>query len=142
MRVLGLDPGRRRIGVALSDQLGLTAQPVTTVERGSNSETLDRIRVALGGAAVDLVVVGLPLRLDGTEGGSARQARRFAELVGQALEVPVEMWDERMTTVQAERVLKEAGLRRERRAGLRDRVAAAIMLQSFLDAKGACPDGD
>lgn len=135
MRVLGLDPGSRRIGVALSDELGLTAQPLTTVERASEAETVERIRVALAGAEVDLAVVGLPVRLDGTEGGSARAARRFAAAVSEGLGVEVELWDERLTSVQADRLLVEAGVRREGRKGLTDRVAAAIMLQSFLDAK-------
>ena len=135
MRVLGLDAGSRRIGVALSDPLGLTAQPVATVDRGGDEETLERIRVALGGAEVDLAVVGLPLRLDGSEGGAARDARRLGDLVARGLGVRVELWDERMTTAEAERLLVEAGVRRERRKRARDRVAAAIMLQSYLDAR-------
>lgn len=142
MRVLGIDPGRRRIGVALSDQLGLTAQPLATIERGSDAETAERLRVALGGAEVGLLVVGLPLRLDGSEGGAAREARRLAALLADDLGVDAELWDERLTTVQAERILEEAGLRRERRRGVTDRVAAAIMLQSFLDAKGPWGGGE
>ena len=140
MRVLGLDPGSRRIGVALSDELGMTAQPLATVDRGSEAETVERIRVALGGAELRLAVVGLPLRLDGSEGGLARAARRLAEVVGAGLGVEVELWDERMTSVQADRLLIEAGLNRAARRGVTDRVAAAIMLQSFLDAKRGCLD--
>ncbi len=134
MRVLGLDPGRKRIGVAVSDELGLTAQPVATISRGTNVQTLERLRVALADAVVESVVVGLPLRLDGSEGGAARRAREFAELVSQELELPAEMWDERFTSVQADRLLIEAGVRRKDRKGKTDRLAAAIMLQSFLDA--------
>jgi putative Holliday junction resolvase len=134
MRVVGLDGGTRRVGVALSDELGLTAQPLATIIHGTDDEIIARLRGALGDARPDLVVVGLPLRLDGTEGGAARAARRLAALVHDRLAVPCELWDERLTSAQAERVLIDAGLSRERRRGPTDRVAAAIMLQSFLDA--------
>ena len=134
MRVVGLDPGSRRIGVALSDELGLTAQPRTTVSRGSDEETLDRLVEALDGDQPDVVVIGLPLRLDGSEGGAARKARELAKIVDVRFGVPVELWDERLTTVEAERVLRAAGMRGRGRTGLVDRVAAAIMLQSYLDA--------
>lgn len=135
MRVVGLDSGAKRVGIALSDELGLTAQPLATIRRGTDEELVAGLRAALGEVRPDLVVVGLPLRLDGTEGGSARAARRLAELVGDRFGVPCELWDERLTSAQAERVLIEAGVRREdRRKGPTDRIAAAIMLQSFLDA--------
>lgn len=134
MRVVGLDVGTKRVGVALSDELGLTAQPKATISRGSDAEFIDALSVALGDVIPDLVVVGLPLRLDGSEGGSARAARVLATLVGEHYEVATDLWDERFTSIQADRVLKEAGLRRERRRGVTDRVAAAIMLQSYLDA--------
>ena len=135
MRVLGIDGGSKRVGVALSDDLCLTAQPLATIAAGSDAGIVDRIRDVLGDVAPDLVVVGLPLRLDGSEGGAARAARKMADLLGETLGVPVELWDERLTSVQAERVLIEAGMgRRKRKQGATDRVAAAIMLQSFLDA--------
>ncbi len=134
MRVVGLDGGSRRVGVALSDELGVIAHPLTTLNRGSDTEFVDRLIKALGKVQPQMVVVGLPLRLDGTEGGAARKARHLASIVGQGLGVPTELWDERFTSVQAERVLKEAGLRRKKRKGITDRVAAAIMLQAYLDA--------
>jgi putative Holliday junction resolvase len=134
MRVLGIDPGTRRIGVALSDELGLIALPLATLERGSEQETIDRLLAALGGKRPRLAVVGLPLRLDGSEGGAARQARQLAALIEARLDVEIELWDERMTSVQAERLLAEAGLSSKARRGPTDRVAAAIILQSFLDA--------
>ena len=142
MRVLGLDPGSKRIGLALSDELGLTAQPLATVSRGSDRETVERIRVALAGVEVDRLVVGLPLRLDGSEGGAARAARRLGEVVSGALGVEVELWDERLTSVQAERLLVEAGVGRAARRGATDRVAAAILLQCYLDARRGCPDAE
>jgi len=136
MRVMGIDPGSKRIGVALSDPLGVLAQPLATVERGSDKETVDRIRVALGGVEPKMIAMGLPLRLDGTEGGSARKARALGELLREAFGVPVQMWDERMTTAQAQRVIASAPKgRASADPGARDRVAAAIILQSFLDAQ-------
>lgn len=134
MRVVGLDVGTKRVGVALSDELGLTAQPLVTLNVGTDAELIESLSIALGDVCPDLIVVGLPLRLDGSEGGSARAARKLAALVGERFDVTTDLWDERFTSVQAERVLKEAGLRRERRRGVTDRVAAAIMLQSYLDA--------
>jgi putative Holliday junction resolvase len=136
MRVIGLDVGTKRVGVALSDELGLTAQPLATLSRGTDRELMEELRAALGDVRPDLVVVGLPLRLDGSEGGSARAARSLATLVGEEFEVDAELWDERFTSVQADRLLQEAGLNSKRRRGITDRVAAAIMLQSYLDAHG------
>ena len=130
-----MDPGSCRIGVALSDELGVTAQPWATIERGNNAETDARLRLALGEVILDEVVVGLPLRLDGSEGGAARHARAFAVLLETEFRVPVELWDERLTTVQAQRELREAGLKGPALKGATDRVAAALMLQSFLDAR-------
>ncbi len=135
MRVLGLDPGSRRIGVALSDELGVIAQPLATIKRTGDVKTMDSLESALGEVRPELVVVGLPLRLDGSEGGAARKARKFAALVEARFEVPIELWDERMTSVQADRMLMDAGLDARARRGATDRVAAAIMLQSYLDAK-------
>ncbi len=136
MRVLGLDPGSRRIGVALSDELGVIAQPVATIEVAGNKKTMEALEAALGETRPELVVVGLPLRLDGSEGGAARKARQLAALVKDRLGLPVELWDERMTSVQADRLLRDAGLDARARRGTTDRVAAAIMLQSYLDAHG------
>ncbi len=139
MRILGIDPGSRRIGVALSDELGLTAQPLTTIERGHDHQTLERLDQALGHLRPDRVVVGLPLRLDGTEGGAARRARELARLLETHLGVPAELWDERLTSVQADRILRQGGLDGRARRGATDRVAAAIMLQSYLDARSREP---
>ncbi len=137
MRILGIDGGSRRVGVALSDELGLTAQPVTTLSRGSNRELIEALQALIGDEEIELVVVGLPLRLDGSEGGAARKARRLAKVIADELNLPTELWDERFTSVQAERLLIDAGVRRQKRRGPTDRIAAAIMLQSFLDARGS-----
>jgi putative Holliday junction resolvase len=131
-RIVALDPGTRRIGVAVSDPLGITAQPHGTLE-ASAPDLDEQLRALATEVGAELIVVGLPLGLNGTEGRAARDARVFALRVGEATGLPVELHDERLTTVTAERVLLEAGLRRERRRAARDRVAAAVLLQSYLD---------
>lgn len=142
MRVVGLDPGTKRVGVALSDELGITAQPLTTLKGAKSESLIDDLRVALGDVCPDSFVVGLPLRLDGSEGGAARKARELARRIEEAFNVPVELWDERLTSVQAERMLIDSGVRRSKRKGLTDRVAAAILLQAFLDARSSSIGGE
>jgi len=111
-RIVGIDPGQARIGVAISDEERSIAFPRETVlARGGTAEAVRRVRVALADEDISLAVVGLPLRLDGTEGEAARRARAFGEAVGAALEVEVVYWDERLTTVAAERSLREMGRR-------------------------------
>jgi putative Holliday junction resolvase len=133
-RVVALDPGSARIGVAVSDPLKLTARPHSTLDATAD-DLDDRVRALLADLDAELVVVGLPIGLDGNEGPAARQARELAARVAAAVDVPVELHDERFTTVTAERVLVEAGMRRERRKTTRDRVAAAVLLQSYLDGR-------
>ena len=145
MRILALDLGTRRIGVAVCDAGGIMATPYSTIER-SGDAVADRARVA---AAVEevgarLVVVGLPLSMDGRTGPAASGALREAEALREILDVPVETHDERLSSVTANRVLAEAGVRGRRRSraarhsGAVDQVAAAVVLQSWLDAH---PDG-
>jgi putative Holliday junction resolvase len=131
-RVLALDFGTRRIGVAVSDPLGISAQPHSVVD-GSDPELMSEIVRLVAELGVERIVVGLPLSLDGREGPAANQARRFAQEVAEATARPVELLDERFTTVTAERVLVEAGLPGRRRRLVRDRVAAAVLLQAYLD---------
>jgi len=132
-RIVALDPGSTRIGVAVSDPLGITAQPHATLTAGEGLD--DRLRELAAGLEADLLVVGLPVSLDGGEGPAAARAREFAARAAAATGLPVEMHDERFTTVTAERVLVQAGVRREQRKEVRDRVAAAVLLQSFLDGR-------
>jgi putative Holliday junction resolvase len=131
-RVLALDPGTRRVGVAVSDPLGITAQPHGVLDAGDPSlmEHIARLGAELD---VERIVVGLPVSLNGSEGPAAAAARRFAAAVGEATGLPVELADERFTSVTAERVLVQAGLSGRRRRAVRDRVAAAVMLQAYLD---------
>lgn len=131
---MGLDPGERRIGVAVSDSLGLLAQPLTTLEvRRRGEPPLDEIRRLVAERGVGGIVIGLPKRLDGTRGPAAEAAERLAEAVRAAVGVPVVLWDERLSSVEAERLLIEGGVRRRRRKELTDRVAAALILQGWLD---------
>lgn len=134
MRILGVDLGERRIGIAASDLLGVTAQPVGVVEAKSQAEDVARVRERAEERRAGKIVIGLPLNMDGSEGPAARKARRFAAALEREGGLEVELWDERLTTVEAERMLIAAGQRRARRRQVRDRVAAALILQSYLDA--------
>lgn len=137
-RLLGVDLGQVRIGLALSDPLGMTAQPLEAVPAVGPRKDVERVAVLASERDVATIVVGLPLLLSGEEGDGARSARLFAERLSDRLgQVRIELWDERLTTVQAERVLIEGGVRRRRRKQLVDGIAAALILQSFLDAQDA-----
>ncbi|MCS6798092.1 MAG: Holliday junction resolvase RuvX [Myxococcota bacterium] len=135
--VLAVDPGARRIGLAVSDETGRVALPLETLERapGEGVEALAR-RVAERArlASAHRVVVGLPVRLDGREGPAARAARRLGQAVARASGLRVEYWDERLSTVQAERALRAAGVPGRHRRGMVDRTVATLLLQSYLDA--------
>lgn len=136
LRVLGLDLGSKRIGVALSDASALIANPLTVIQR-SGRRLLDHERIAalVREEEVDVVVVGLPLSLDGSMGPAARAAVSEAEALATVLGVPVETYDERLTTVAADQVLMQANLRADARRKVVDKVAATVLLQSWLDAR-------
>jgi len=136
MRALGLDLGTRRIGVAISDDGGTIASPIETLARGRDHEADHAAVAALveeWGAGV--VVVGLPLSLDGTNGPAATSALAEADELRAALDVPVETHDERFTTVTADHQLREQGVRGRKRTAVIDQAAAAILLQSWLDQR-------
>jgi len=134
---MGLDIGSRRTGVALSCDRGIIATPLTTLEAGKTGKfPLDALRVLVTEREVSGVVVGLPCRLDGSYGPEALAAEALAERLRGELQLPVELWDERLTSVEAERLLVEAGVRRKKRKGATDRIAAALILQGFLDHRG------
>lgn len=136
-RTLGLDLGDRRIGVALSDPLGLAAHPLLTLTRVSRERDLERIRELVREHQVERIVVGLPLAMDGTRGGRVRLTEAFMKRVRAATGIPVIPWDERLTTVQAEKALLEGDVSRARRRLVIDQIAAAILLQAYLDARRA-----
>jgi len=135
-RIVGIDPGAARIGIAISDEEGVIAFPRDTVSaRGGDDEAARRVCEALVEEELSLAVVGLPLRLDGTEGEAARRARAFGTALSKALGVAVVYWDERLTTVAAERSLREMGRRGRKQREVVDQSAAALLLQGYLDAK-------
>ncbi len=137
LRYLGLDVGNRRVGVAVSDELGLTAQAVLTLERKRNPRedlrSLARLarRFGVGG-----IVVGLPLRLSGEESPQTKKARAFAEELGKLTGLPVHFEDERLTTREAHAVLYEAGRKRQTHRRVVDQVAATVILEGFLERQG------
>jgi putative Holliday junction resolvase len=136
LRVLGLDLGSKRIGVAVSDSTALIANPLTVISRtGRRSEDHRRIAELVREEEADLVVVGLPLSLDGSVGPAARAAVAEAEALATVLGVPVETYDERLTTVAADQVLMQASLRAQERRKVVDKVAATVLLQAWLDAR-------
>jgi len=136
-RTLALDFGDRRIGIALSDPLGVAARPLLTLVRTSRDRDLERIRRIVQEHEIRRIVVGLPLDMDGREGARVKITEAFMDRIRGAIGIPVIPWDERLTTVQAERTLLEADLSRARRREVIDQVAAVILLQSFLDARRA-----
>ncbi len=135
MRAIGVDLGARRIGIALSDSGGTVATPWTKVER-CGDEALDHRRIAdlVDEAEAEAVVVGLPLSLDGSVGPAAEAVLAEVERLRVVIGVPVETYDERLTTVTAERVLREQGVTGRRRRQVVDQVAASVFLQAWLDA--------
>lgn len=135
MRTLALDVGDRSIGLAVSDELGLTAQAFLTLTRRGLRADLAALGRIVEERQVGEVVVGLPLQLDGRVGPQAEKVRGLAGALRATLSVPVHLWDERLTTQAAERALLEGGVRRARRKQVVDQVAAALILQGYLDRK-------
>ena len=134
MRALALDVGSKTIGLAGSDELGFTAQPIKTVWRTNLRDDLKAVRAVIAERGITHLIVGLPLNMDGTEGPSAAEARR----VGDALEtqgLEIIYWDERLTTVAAQRSLLESNVSRKKRKEVVDQVAAALILQGWLDSR-------
>lgn len=134
MIAIALDIGSRRIGVARSDPTGTLAQPLETLDgRGGNGTVAGRIVDLVQRRSPEVLVVGLPRSLDGSIGPAAQSVLDLVEVLRERLEIPVRTWDERLTTVEAERRLDEAGVSRRRQRGSIDRAAAALILQEFLD---------
>ncbi len=134
MRILALDIGARRVGVAVSDPLGWTAQGLPTLARENDSQVIEAVQEIVRELDVERVVIGLPRNMNGTVGPQAKKALAFADALRAALQLPVDTWDERLTTVAAERSLAEGGLDGRKRRRSVDRVAAQLILQGFLDS--------
>ncbi|MBW4839246.1 MAG: Holliday junction resolvase RuvX [Paenibacillaceae bacterium] len=135
MKIMGLDYGDRRIGVAVSDSLGWTAQGLETIERRREGSEFERIAELVKQHEVEEIVVGLPKNMNGTIGPRGEICMAFAEELRSRLGLPVHLWDERLTTVSAQRTLLEADVSRKKRKGVVDKMAASLILQNYLDSK-------
>ena len=135
MRIMALDVGTKRIGVAMSDELFLTAQGADTIYRVSLQADLAKIKKVAEDNGVCEIVLGLPINMNGTQGPKAREILEFMDNLVKVVAIPVTTWDERLTTVQAENVLLEANVSRAKRKKSIDRIAAQFILQSYLDSR-------
>ena len=139
MRILGLDYGSKRIGVALCDELGLTGQGLTTITWKNRTQVLDALAILVKDHGVEKIVIGYPLRLDGTEGIQCEKVNRFARLLESRLSLPVIKWDETLSSRTAEDILMQSRMRREKRKQVVDKLAASIILQGYLDSLHPAP---
>ena len=133
MRILALDHGTRRIGVAVSDETKTIAQPLEYIPAEPFADFLARLKQLLVEKEIDLILVGLPRNMDGSYGPAAEKVQTFVAALKDAVVVPIKTWDERLTSAQANRVLIQGGVRRAKRKEKVDQTAAAILLQSYLD---------
>jgi putative Holliday junction resolvase len=133
-RLVGIDYGRVRIGVAVSDTTKLISRPLCCLEY--KKDFIDKLQKELKPLLpIDLVVIGLPLLMSGKDSPMTEEVRKFSDYLHQALRIPVKLWDERLTSAQVEREMRDSGMNRKTRAGLTDTMAAALILQSFLDSQ-------
>lgn len=137
-RVLALDLGTRRIGLAVSDELGITAQGIPTLIRGNLHQDLQELARVVRERDVDRILLGDPRRMNGEEGRQSEWVREFAARLEKRLQLPVDLWDERLTSREAERTLRGSGVPEASRKAAIDRLSAVILLQSFLDSRRSC----
>ncbi|MEN6320397.1 MAG: Holliday junction resolvase RuvX [Syntrophaceae bacterium] len=135
MRILGLDYGSKRIGVAVCDEMGITAQGIATITRKNRTQVLNEIAVFIRKYDVEKIVIGYPLRFDGTEGIQCEKIRKFAKLLETIFSIPVIKQDETLTTKEAEGILIQANMRWEKRKTVVDKIAATLILQGYLDSR-------
>lgn len=133
MRYIGLDVGDRTIGVAVSDPLNFTAQGITTLRRKSIEKDMENLKELCSSYEIQEIIVGLPKNMNGTIGPQAEKAMDFGRVVEEAFGLPVVFWDERLTTMAANRAMLEADMSRKKRKGLVDKIAATYILQGYLD---------
>jgi putative Holliday junction resolvase len=133
MRILALDHGSKRIGVAVSDETKTIAQPLEYIPAEPFADFLVRLKQLLAEKEIDCVLIGLPRNMDGSYGPAAQKVQTFAGVLKTAITVPVKLWDERLTSSQANKILIQGGVRRDKRKEKVDKMAAAILLQSYLD---------
>jgi putative Holliday junction resolvase len=136
-RILGLDVGSKRIGLAVSDPLGITAQGLETIRRQNKRLDFGQLERVIRQYEVAEIVVGLPLRMSGAEGTQAEKMQLFAEELRKRFQLPVHLWDERLTSVQANRLLRETEMSIKRRGQVVDQMAAVLILQSWMDTRAS-----
>lgn len=137
MRILALDHGSKRVGVAVSDELMMIAQPIEFIPAEPFPDLLARLKQLLREYEVELLLIGMPRNMDGSYGPAALKVQEFVAVLRTAVAIPIKTWDERLTSMQANRLLIEANVRRDKRKGKVDQTAAAILLQSYLDGLAA-----
>lgn len=137
MRILAIDPGSKRIGIAVSDELKMIAQPLEFIPAEPFASFLTRLKDLLQDKEVELILVGMPRNMNGSYGPAALKVQDFVAALKGAVTVPIETWDERLTSAQANRFLIQGNVRREKRKEKVDAMAAAILLQSYLDGLAA-----
>jgi len=135
LRILGIDFGDSKIGLAVSDLLGITAQPLTSYRRSNKKEDAKFFKQVASEYGIEEVIVGLPLRMDGSAGTRAEKTREFASWLEQILNLPVRLWDERLTTKQANTILREQKLGPRARKSIEDQVSAVIILSTYLESR-------
>ncbi len=135
MRILGLDYGSKRIGVAVCDELGITAQGLATITRKNRRQDMEEIARFIRTYSVEKIVIGYPIKLDGTEGIQCEKVSKFARLLETTFSLPVIKRDETLTTKEAEDILMRANIRRGKRKGIVDKLAACLILQGYLDSQ-------
>lgn len=134
MRILAIDHGSKRMGIAVSDELKMIAQPLEFVPAEPFTAFLDRLKELVREKEVELILVGMPRNMDGSHGPAALKVQEFVAVLKDVVAIPIKMWDERLTSVQANRYLIEGNVRRDKRKEKVDKMAAAILLQSYLDS--------
>lgn len=134
MRILALDHGTRRIGVAVSDELKMIAQPLEFIPAEPFANVIERLKEIIRTKEVELILLGMPRNMDGSYGPAALKVQEFIAVLKDKIAIPIQTWDERLTSAQAQRFLIEGNVRREQRKEKVDKTAAAILLQSYLDS--------
>ena len=134
MRILAIDHGSKRMGIAISDELKMIAQPLEYILAEPSDKFLARLNELITDKEVELILIGMPRNMDGSYGPAAQKVQDFVEMLKAAVCVPIKMWDERLTSAQANRLLIQGNVRRDKRKEKVDKMAAAILLQSYLDS--------
>ena len=137
MRILAIDHGSKRMGIAVSDELKMIAQPLEYILAEPSDKFLARLNELINDKEVELILIGMPRNMDGSYGPAALKVQDFVETLKGVVSVPIKIWDERLTSAQANRLLIQGNVRRDKRKEKVDKMAAAILLQSYLDSLAA-----